>query len=110
MLVDALSLLLGERASSDVVRPGAQKTTIEGAFEFTTTALDRLRPPLTALGVEVEDGRPVLKREVTGEGRPRAWTKGSPTTASALAHLGALLVAQHGQHATQTLLNPHAPR
>jgi len=110
MLVDALSLLLGERASSDVVRPGAQKTTIEGAFEFTTTALDRLRPPLTALGVEVEDGRLVLKREVTGEGRSRAWINGSPTTVSVLAQLGALLVDLHGQHETQSLLKPDAQR
>ena len=46
MLVDALALLLGERASSDVVRPGAAKTVIEGAFEL---YLDRPRPPSTAL-------------------------------------------------------------
>jgi len=96
MLVDALALLLGERASSDVVRPGASKTVIEGAFEFTSTALSRLLPPLTALGVEADDGRLVLKREVTGEGRSRAWVNGSPTTVGVLAQLGALLVDLHG--------------
>src|SRR5881409_867117 len=56
MVVDALSLLLGERASGDIVRPGAEKTVIEGAFEFTSAALSRLLPPLTALGVEAEEG------------------------------------------------------
>ncbi|HYT03252.1 MAG TPA: DNA repair protein RecN [Gemmatimonadales bacterium] len=110
MLVDALALLLGERASSEIVRPGAQKTVIEGAFEFTPTALSRLLPPFTALGVEVEEGRLVLKREISGEGRSRAWVNGSPTTVGVLAQLGALLVDLHGQHETQSLLKPDAQR
>ena len=110
LLVDALALLLGERASSEMVRPGADKTVIEGAFEFASTALDRLRPPLTALGVEADDGRVVLKREITGEGRSRAWVNGSPATVSMLAQLGALLVDLHGQHETQSLLRQDAQR
>src|SRR3989442_4459294 len=104
MLVDALALLLGERGSSDVVRPGAEKTVIEGAFEFAPAALSRLVPPFAALGVEVDEGRLVLKREISGEGRSRAWVNGSPTTVSVLAQLGALLVDLHGQHETQSLL------
>src|SRR5438477_6641713 len=110
MLVDALALLLGERASSDVVRPGADKTIIEGAFEFTSTALHRLSPPFAALGVEAEDGRLVLKREISGEGRSRAWVNGSPTTVGILTQLGALLVDLHGQHETQSLLKADAQR
>src|SRR5206468_80438 len=110
MLVDALALLLGERASSDIVRPGAEKTVIEGAFEFTSAALSRLLPPFAALGVEAEEGRLVLKREISGEGRSRAWVNGSPTTVSVLAQLGALLVDLHGQHETQSLLRPDAQR
>src|SRR2546428_9835868 len=110
MLVDALALLLGERASSDVVRPGAEKTVIEGAFEFTSTALHRLSPSFTALGVELDDGRLILKREISGEGRSRAWVNGSPTTVGVLAQLGALLVDLHGQHETQSLLRADAQR
>jgi len=110
MLVDALALLLGERASSDMVRPGAHKAVIEGAFELTSSALSRLLPPIAALGVEAEDGRLVLKREVSGEGRSRAWVNGSPTTVSVLAQLGALLVDLHGQHETQSLLRADAQR
>src|SRR5574342_675376 len=65
MLVDALALLLGERASSEVVRAGAEKAVIEAAFE----------------GVEdVEGGVLVVKREVTKEGRSRVWVNGSPAT------------------------------
>jgi DNA repair protein RecN (Recombination protein N) len=110
MLVDALALLLGERASADVVRSGAAKTVIEGAFEFTSTALDRLRPPLTALGVDTDDGRLVLKREITAEGRSRAWVNGSPTAIGVLGQLGALLVDLHGQHETQSLLRSDVQR
>src|SRR3989454_776043 len=110
MLVDALALLLGERCSSDVVRPGAEKTVIEGAFEFAPAALPRLLPPFAALGVEVDEGRLVLKREISGEGRSRAWVNGSPTTVGVLAQLGALLVDLHGQHETQSLLRADAQR
>lgn len=110
MLVDALALLLGERASAEMVRPGAQKTVIEGAFEFARAARERLGAPLAALGVELEDERLVLKREITAEGRSRAWVNGSPTTVAVLAALGALLVDLHGQHETQSLLRPDAQR
>ncbi len=95
MLVDALALLLGERASADLVRPGAEKTVIEAAFE----------------GVQdVEDGVMVLKREVSSEGRSRVWINGSPATVGMLAEVGAKLVDLHGQHETQSLLKPDAQR
>jgi DNA repair protein RecN (Recombination protein N) len=110
MLVDALALLLGERASSDVIRSGAAKTVIEGAFDLAATVLDRLRLCLTDLGVEVEDGQLILKREITAEGRSRAWVNGSPTTVGVLAQLGALLVDLHGQHETQSLVRPDVQR
>src|SRR5207245_3010385 len=110
MLVDALALLLGERASSDVVRPGSEKTVVEGAFELSPAAFVRLRPPLTDLGIETPDGILVVKREVYPEGRSRAWVNGSPTTVGVLAQLGALLVDLHGQHETQSLLRADAQR
>ena len=95
MLVDALALLLGERGSADAVRTGAQKAVIEAAFE----------------GVpDVEDGILVLKREVTSEGRSRVWVNGSPATVGMLAQIGAQLVDLHGQHETQSLLQPEAQR
>ena len=108
MLVDALALLLGERASADVVRPGAQKTVIEGAFDLSDRPT--VRQSVQGLGVEVEDGLLVLKREISGEGRSRAWVNGSPTTVGVLAQLGALLVDLHGQHETQSLLRADAQR
>ena len=110
MVVDALALLLGERASADVVRPGADKTVVEGAFEFVAAVHRHLLPPFAALGVELEEGRLVLKREVLREGKSRAWVNGSPTTIGVLGEIGALLVDLHGQHETQSLLRPDAQR
>jgi len=110
MLVDALALLLGERAAGAVVRPGAEKTVVEGAFELAPVTLERLRVSLTALGVEAGDGVVVIKREVYAEGRSRAWVNGSPTTVGVLAQLGSLLVDLHGQHETQSLLQPDTQR
>ena len=110
MVVDALALLLGERASADVVRPGAEKTVVEGAFEFASAVHRHLLAPFAALGVELEDGRLVLKREVLREGKSRAWVNGSPATIGVLAEIGALLVDLHGQHETQSLLRPDAQR
>jgi DNA repair protein RecN (Recombination protein N) len=107
MVVDALALLLGERAASGSVRPGASKAIVEGAFEgIAATA----RREIDALGLDVEDGRMVVRREVSAEGRSRAWVNGSPTTAAVLGQLGALLVDLHGQHETQSLLHAGAQR
>ena len=110
MVVDALALLLGERASADIVRPGAEKTVVEGAFEFGAAVHRHLLSPFAELGVELEEGRLVLKREVLREGKSRAWVNGSPTTIGVLAQIGALLVDLHGQHETQSLLRPDAQR
>jgi len=108
MLVDALALLLGERAAADLVRPGAGRAVVEGVFE-TGGGADFLAA-LDALGLEAEDGRLVVKREVLGSGRSRAWVNGSPVTVGVLDVLGARLVDLHGQHETQSLLKPDAQR
>src|ERR1043165_5298666 len=110
MVVDALALLLGERGAAAVGRPGADKTIVEGAFEFASAVHRHLLPPFAALGVELEDGRLILKREVHREGKSRAWVNGSPPTVGVLAQVGALLVDLHGQHETQSLLRPDAQR
>jgi DNA repair protein RecN (Recombination protein N) len=107
MLVDALALLLGERAAAGSVRPGASKAVVEGAFEDIDVAT---RQRFEELGLDVEDGRVVIRREVSAEGRSRSWVNGSPTTASVLAELGGLLVDLHGQHETQSLLRADAQR
>lgn len=102
IIVGALSLLLGERATADVVRSGAERATVEGLFDLTDRPA--LVARLDAQGIEVEEGLLLLKREVAVEGRNRAWINGSPTTAGMLGQVGAALVSLHGQHEHQTLL------
>jgi DNA repair protein RecN (Recombination protein N) len=108
IIVGALSLLLGERASSDVVRKGAERATVEAVFD-----VDGL-PGVQALadenGFRVEDGLLILRREVQAKGRNRAWVGGSPATAGIVGELGSALVDLHGQHEHQTLLRPRDQR
>lgn len=103
IIVGALSLLLGERASADVVRAGEERASVEGVFDV--AGRDDVARVLEERGIDPdEDGVLVLKREVAREGRNRAWINGSPTTAAVLGELGRTLVDLHGQHEHQTLL------
>lgn len=108
IIVDALGLLLGERASADSVRTGAARASVEGVFEVPEG--DPLLRSLDERGVEVEDGLLVLKREVVVNGRARAWINGTTVNAGALADVGRQLVSLHGQHEAQTLLDPESQR
>jgi DNA repair protein RecN (Recombination protein N) len=108
MLIDALALLLGERASTDVVRPGAARAVVEAAFEVGD--VPGFGAVADELGVELEDDRFIVRREINSEGRNRAWANGSPSTISALAALGRMLVDLHGQHEAQSLLKAGAQR
>ncbi len=102
IIVGALSLLLGERASASVVRPGADRAVVEGVFDV--TGHEEVRALLDGQGIAVEDGLLILRREVAAEGRNRAWANGSATTATLVGTLGRLLVDLHGQHEHQSLL------
>lgn len=108
LIVGALSLLLGERASSEVVRAGEARALVEGVFDGSR------KPDLLQLcadqGMEVDDGWIILRREVLREGRNRAWVNGSPATAGLVRRLGERLVDLHGQHEHQALLGRDAQR
>jgi DNA repair protein RecN (Recombination protein N) len=107
IIVGALGLLLGERASADVIRTGAERATVEGVFDVSDRP--EIRTFLDERGVDVEDALVVLKREVA-PGRGRAWINGTAVNAGLLAEVGRLLVNLHGQHEAQTLLDPDAQR
>ena len=107
MLVEALGLLLGGRADSGALRPGKGRAVVEGVFEEIPASL---RSSIEALGLAQEEGRLVIRREITAEGRSRAWVNDSPTTMTVLAELGAHLVELHGQHETQSLLRADTQR
>lgn len=102
IIVGALSLLLGERASSDSIRTGAAKAVVEGVFDVAKKK--EILAALAEQGIEANEGLLILRREVAAEGRSRAWVNGAASTASFVGQLGRMLVDLHGQHEHQTLL------
>ena len=109
LIVGALSLLVGERASSQAVRKGAEKAVVEASLRPVGISTD-WKIAWQIWASPQEDGLLLLRREVASEGRNRAWVNGSPATASAVGTLGAQLVDIHGQHEHQSLLEPNAQR
>ncbi|MEO8031289.1 MAG: DNA repair protein RecN [Gemmatimonadota bacterium] len=107
LVVDAVSLLLGARSDSGTVRPGAARAVVEGVFDSPGKELCQR---LDELGLTPEDDRIIIRREVSSEGRSRAWINGSPATISSLTALAPALVDLHGQHETQSLLRSEAQR
>ena len=102
IIVGALSLLLGERASADVVRAGAERASVEGVFDVSRHPA--VVSALAEQGIDTEDGLLILRREVAAEGRNRAWINGAASTAALVGEIGRQLVDLHGQHEYQTLL------
>jgi len=90
ILVEAVGLLLGARASADLVRTGEVQATIEAIFD-------------DPAGREL-----IVRREISNQGRSRSFIDGALATASALRDLSARLVELHGQHEHQALLDPLA--
>lgn len=88
ILVEAVGLLLGGRATQDLLRTGEDLATVEAIFDG-------------ADGHEI-----VVRREITGQGRSRAFINGALATAAALKDLSNQLVELHGQHEHQQLLDP----
>lgn len=108
IIVGALGFLLGERGSSDMIRSGADKATVEGVFELGESAA--IAAMVDERGIEADEGIVVLKREIASNGRGRAWVNGSSVTATVLGEIGRALVNLHGQHEAQTLLDSESQR
>lgn len=104
IIVGALSLLLGERATADVIRAGEDRAVVEGVFDLPGDPAFRTR--CDELGIDLSDDCLILRRELQREGRNRAWVNGSPATAGLIGELGGALVDLHGQHEHQALLRP----
>ena len=108
IIVGALGFLLGERGSSDLIRTGADKATVEGVFDIGDRKT--IAELIDERGIEADEGTVVLKREIAANGRGRAWANGSPVTATVLGEIGRALVNLHGQHEAQTLLDNDSQR
>lgn len=108
IIVGALGFLLGERGSSDLIRTGADKATVEGVFDIGESGA--IASMIDERGIDADEGTVVLRREISSGGRGRAWANGSPVTATVLGEIGRALVNLHGQHEAQTLLDGDSQR
>lgn len=100
IVVDALGLLLGGRASSDVIRTGANKARVSGLFEIGDKAVSRVLEPA---GIEAEDGELLIEREILASGKSRVYVGSRPATVAVLRDLAPYLGDIHGQHDQQLL-------
>jgi DNA repair protein RecN (Recombination protein N) len=109
ILVGAIGLLLGERASSDLVRAGSEEAEVCGIFELKEVR-KALRDLLTDNNVPLEDGSLILRRTVSTSNRSRMYINQVPVPLSVLKRAGDVLVDFHGQHEHQSLLGPESGR
>jgi DNA repair protein RecN (Recombination protein N) len=108
MVVTALGLLLGGRADSGAVRSGSRSARVEGVV--VCGAMPDFGAAVQEAGGEVEDDRVVLARNISAEGRSRAWVGGAAVPVAALSSVAEPLVAVHGQSDQHRLLRTGAQR
>jgi DNA repair protein RecN (Recombination protein N) len=107
MLVDALGLVLGDRADTNMIRNNAERAEIEAQFSLSDTPA--LHDWLLQHELD-EDDSCHLRRTISRDGRSKAYINGRAAAISQLRELGALTIDIHGQHAHQSLLRPHTQR
>ncbi|MER3399336.1 MAG: DNA repair protein RecN [Chloroflexota bacterium] len=105
IIIDALALVLGDRADPTVVRSGAAQATVEAVFDL-NGAPPEITRRLVELGFEVEEGLLVLRREVQAGGRSLGRLNGRTVPAAVLQQVGRYLVDIHGQTENLSLLRP----
>jgi DNA repair protein RecN (Recombination protein N) len=110
MVVTALGLLLGGRADPGAVRTGAKQARVEGVVALEDVHGAELAELLAEVGGELDDERLLLARQVSAEGRSRAFAGGVGVPAGALGKLADSLVAVHGQSDQHRLLRAGAQR
>src|SRR5438045_4452424 len=99
IIVDALGLLAGSKASGEMVRSGESRAVVEAIFET------EMRGQLDRLGLDSEENQVIVRREISSDERNRVYVNNQPTTVSTLRELAPSLLDIHGQHEQQTLLD-----
>lgn len=108
ILLDSLGLALGARADRALVRQGAERGVVSASFSVAKSHPACRK--LDDMAVDHGDGDLVLKRQVTVDGRSRAWVNDEPVSQGLLADIAASLVEIHGQHDDRGLLDASAHR
>jgi DNA repair protein RecN (Recombination protein N) len=106
IVVDALSLVLGERASVDLIRSGFQEAVVEAAFELNSHGAGEVTALLSEQGIEMDPGGDLIVRRVlSSSGKNKVYINGSLANLATLAAVGENLADIHGQHEHQSLLS-----
>jgi DNA repair protein RecN (Recombination protein N) len=108
IVVDALGLLLGGRASAEMIRSGEERARVTGIFEVSDDGA--VRSVLGQAGIEIEDGELLIEREVLVGGKSRAFVVNRPATVALLRELAPHLGDIHGQHDQQLLFSGETQR
>ena len=110
ILLDALGLVLGNRAETALVRAGEDKAGVTATFEFAALP-GPVRETLAEAEIEIEPGEPlILRRTVKADGGSKAFVNDQPVGAALLRELAPALVELHGQHDDRGLVNPRGHR
>jgi DNA repair protein RecN (Recombination protein N) len=109
ILVDALGLLIGARASSDLVRTGEEAAVVEGVFDFDGETERLVRANLAEIGIAVDsEDYLTVRREVQVSGRNRVFINDKNVTLATLRSLQPFLIEIHGQGEQRSLFDPRA--
>jgi DNA repair protein RecN (Recombination protein N) len=98
ILIDALSLLLGEKASSDVIRTGADRAVVSAVFESDGAAARAVEHILETNGLDTENGSLILRREIASGGKGRVFINNQPATVAVLRQIAPHLAVIHAQN------------
>ncbi len=105
IVVDALNLALGERASGDLIRTGSDEAVVEAAFEVNSRGPEAVRTILSDQGITLAPGEDlIVRRVISSAGRNKIYINGNMASLTTLAAVGACLADIHGQHEHQSLL------
>jgi DNA repair protein RecN (Recombination protein N) len=103
ILIDALGLLLGEKASTEVIRTGKERAVVVGVFESDGTAAQSVERILESNGLDAEDASLILRREIASGGKGRVFVNNQPATVAVLKQLAPHLGVIHAQN--ESLVN-----
>jgi len=98
ILIDALGLLLGDKASSDVIRTGAERAVVAAVFESEGTAARAIEAILETNGLDAENGSLILRREIAPGGKGRVFINNQPATVAVLKQIAPHLAVIHAQN------------
>ena len=110
ILLDALGLVLGDRAETALVRAGEDKASVTASFEFAKLP-EAIATVLDEADLDIEPGEPLMiRRQVKADGGSKAFINDQPASVALLRELAASLVELHGQHDDRGLVNPRGHR